>query len=486
MTALGEGAMALQWTAEQVLALSPNAIALKRGKALAHPSRWPVLGVQNQTLWGECQTYQKKPYRTIIDLRGPAFCCSCASGQLPCKHAIGLFLLLTEQPTTKQAPFECGKLPAWGAKWLESRAQAAMHTQDGKNQLADDPAAVAAQTQKRLQRLQKRSHNVEAGITDLEQWLQDIVRAGLAELPARPYQFWDSAAARLVDAQAPGLASRVRALAGIPHSGRGWPERMLKALGQLHLLVQAYRQIEALPLPLQAEVRTQVGFTQTKEALQQLADVPGSQVTSQEDTWQVLGKIVTAEDALKTQRVWLWGLQTQRMALVLSFAHGRRQSLDSSLVPGACVRGKLIFYPGTGVQRALVASRQAAEAQHRAGIGHGRIEAAIAQYASSLMENPWQTRYPLALSSIFLRYDSAQWWVQDVEGDRLPLSRTFTQGWELLSLSGGRSLSVFGEWDGTSLQPLSVWSEKKFLALQTPVRASMLSKSAASNGRRMR
>lgn len=478
--------MALQWTAEQILALSTNAIALKRGKALAHTSQWPVLGSQGQTVWGECQTYQKKPYRTIIDLRGPAFCCSCLSGQLPCKHAIGLFLLLTEQPTTEQSPFDCGKLPAWGAKWLEGRAQAAMQTQDGKNQLADDPAAVAAQTQKRLQRLQKRSHNVEAGITDLEQWLQDIIRAGLAELPARPYQFWDSAAARLVDAQAPGLASRVRALAGIPHSGRGWPECMLKALGQLYLLVQAYRRIETLSPLLQAEVRTQVGFTQTKETLQQLADVPGSQVASQVDTWQVLGKIVTAEDALKTQRVWLWGMQHQRMALVLSFAHGRRQSLDSSLVPGACVRGKLIFYPGTGVQRAFVASRQAAEVQHRTGIGHVRIEDAIAQYASSLTANPWQMRYPLALSSIFFRYESAQWWVQDAAGDRLPLSRTFAQGWELLSLSGGRSLSIFGEWNGTSLQPLSVWSEKKFLALQTPLRSSTLGNSAASNGRRMR
>lgn len=459
--------MALQWTFEQVLSLSPSAIALRRGKALAHSSQWPMLGFQNQVVWGECRTHQKKPYRTIIDLRGPEFCCSCQSRQFPCKHAIGLLLLLTEQ-----SQFGCGKLPKWGAKWLEGRAQAtraAMQKQDDKNQLVSDPVAVTAQIQKRRLWLQKRSLNVEAGLADLEQWLQDIVRAGLAELPAQPYQFWDAAAARLVDAQAPGLASRVRSLAGIPHSGRGWPERMLKALGQLYLLAQAHRQIETLSLTMQAEVRAQVGFTQNKEDLLQLADVPGSQVTSLVDAWQVLGKFVTVEDALRTQRVWLWGMQHKRAALVLSFAHGRRQSLDSSLVPGACCRARLIFYPGTGVQRAFVASRQAAEEQPRTGIGHAHIEDAIAQYAKSLTANPWQARYPMALSQIFFRYASGQWWVQDTAGDRLLLSKAFAQGWELLALSGGRSLSVFGEWDGISLQPLSVWSERKFLALYSPL-----------------
>ncbi|MEL7225911.1 MAG: hypothetical protein AAGL17_13920 [Cyanobacteria bacterium J06576_12] len=42
----------------------------------------------------------------------------------------------------------------------------------------------------------------------------------------------------------------------------------------------------------------------------------------------------------------------------------------------------------------------------------------------------------------------------------------FSQGWEILAMSGGRALAVFGEWNGETLLPLSVWSENKFMALE--------------------
>jgi hypothetical protein len=31
-------------------------------------------------------------------------------------------------------------------------------------------------------------------------------------------------------------------------------------------------------------------------------------------------------------------------------------------------------------------------------------------------------------------------------------------GWQLLAESGGAPLSVFGEWDGEALRPLSAWN----------------------------
>ncbi|MEO0768486.1 MAG: SWIM zinc finger family protein [Cyanobacteria bacterium J06649_4] len=475
--------MASAWPSEQVMALSPTAVAVRRGQTLANAAKWSVLGAHEQAVWGECEGRGKALYRTIVDLSGPAFRCSCSSRQFPCKHAIGLFLLLTEQ-----ALFPAAELPAWVEKWLVQRrhspskgrshrqVQTAMPTNDTKS--SADAAIQTAQAQKRFE---KRAAKVEAGLIDLEQWLQDLLRSGLADLPAQPYRFWDQAATRLVDAQAPGLARRVRALASIPNSGSGWPERMLKALGQLYVLVQSYRQLDilgvseqsavedALRAPsgsaLRAQILTQIGFTQKQEDLFQRSQQPDAEVLALSDTWQVLGKVVTEEDSLKTQRVWLWGMQHRRAALVLSFAHGRRQQLDNSLVPGTSFRGQLVFYPGTGVQRAFVASREGAAEGVRADIGAENVEDAIAHYAQSLTENPWQTHYPLVLSQVVLRYESSQWWLQDAKESALPIAAEFTQGWSLLAMSGGRPLSVFGEWDGDTLQPLSVWSEKKFMAL---------------------
>ncbi|MGD1941949.1 MAG: SWIM zinc finger domain-containing protein, partial [Leptolyngbyaceae cyanobacterium] len=195
------------WTSEQVLSLSPDANSAKRGKSLATVSQWPLLGRSEQAVWGECQGSGKTPYRTQIDLSEPAFRCSCPSRKFPCKHALGLFLLLAEQAEAlPESP-----PPDWVKEWLGQRSQSTQRKQAKAAQGAD-PAAQA-------KRAQQRTVKVEAGLADLEQWLQDIVRQGLATLPNQPYRFWDQAAARLVDAQAPGLARRVRSLASIPHSG---------------------------------------------------------------------------------------------------------------------------------------------------------------------------------------------------------------------------------------------------------------------------
>ena len=40
-------------------------------------------------------------------------------------------------------------------------------------------------------------------------FIADLVRAGFATLPSKPPRFWETPAARLVDAQAPGLARRL-------------------------------------------------------------------------------------------------------------------------------------------------------------------------------------------------------------------------------------------------------------------------------------
>lgn len=441
------------WTSEQVLALSPDAGSTKNGKSLANVAKWVTLGSTAQAIWGECKGSGKKPYRTQIDLSKPAFKCSCPSRKFPCKHALGLFLLFAEQ----SAAFEQTSPPDWVTEWLAKRSQAQERKQ-AKATKAADPEAQA-------KRAEKRADKIVAGLTDLDQWLQDIVRQGLATLPNQPYSFWDQTAARLVDAQAPGLARRVRSLAGIPYSGQDWPDRMLRALGLLHLLVQGYQRLDTLSPTMQAEVRSQIGWTQTQDDLLRRTEQGDPLVERIKDTWQVLGKLVLEEERLKVQRVWLWGQQHQQMALMLSFAHGK-QPLDVSLVPGTSFEGELIFYPGTGLRRAFVVSREAIDASSSSMadvIASGSaIATAIEYYAQALGQNPWLEQYPLLLNSVHL-IQQEQWWLQDADGYVLPISPQFQQLWEMLAMSGGHPLTVFGEWDGALFVPLSLWTTTEFL-----------------------
>ncbi|XGW00583.1 MAG: SWIM zinc finger domain-containing protein [Leptolyngbya sp. BL-A-14] len=439
--------MLAQWTADQVLALAPDAASAKNGRGLATRQKWVSLGQQQSVLWGECQGSGKKPYQTQIDLSEPAFRCSCPSRKFPCKHGLGLFLLLAEQP---EAMVETDP-PAWVAEWLASRLQRSekqAEKQAKRQEQAADPIAQA-------KRAAERQRKVSAGIQELRLWLDDRVRQGLATLPQESYQMWDTIAARMVDAQAPGLARQLRELAGIVHTGANWSDRVLERLGRLYLLIEGFERLETLPATVQADLRTQIGWSLNQEEV-----LTGQ---AQADLWLVVGQRTEEEERLRARRTWLYGIATHTVALLLDFAHGQ-QPFEQSLLPGTCLEAELVFYPSASPLRALIKTRQEAVILPKPPPGIESITDAIAPYSKALARCPWLERFPLLLQSVIPRREETGWLLQDQEGVVLPLSRRMnaTQGWQLLALSGGYPLSVFGEWDGTFFTILSAWVEESY------------------------
>ena len=194
------------------------------------------------------------------------------------------------------------------------------------------------------ERLAARADRVSAGLEELEQWLRDQVRGGIAGLGQGGYAALERVAARMVDAQAPGVASMLRSLPG-EQVGEDWPGQLLEQLGALHLLIQAHRGLDRLPADLAATVRTRVGYPVRK------ADVlagPGLL-----DHWYAVGSVDTVELRLETRRVWLFGATSRRWAVVLSFAP-IGGFLDDSVTAGQQLQARLHFYAGSGQYRALV------------------------------------------------------------------------------------------------------------------------------------
>ena len=87
----------VRWTADQVLALAPDAASRKAGSKLGAAGPWSEAGSSDEgAVWGLCKGSGSKPYQTVVDTRtptGPAYKCSCPSRKFPCKHALGLLLL---------------------------------------------------------------------------------------------------------------------------------------------------------------------------------------------------------------------------------------------------------------------------------------------------------------------------------------------------------------------------------------------------------
>lgn len=439
--------MPAQWTADQVLALAPDAASAKNGRGLATRQKWLALGQQQSLIWGECQGSGKNPYQTQIDLSEPAFRCSCPSRKFPCKHGLGLFLLLAEQPgeMVETDP------PTWVVEWLASQSQRSerqAEKQAKRQEQAADPIAQA-------KRVAERQRKVSAGIQELRLWLDDRVRQGLATLPQESYQMWDAIAARMVDAQAPGLARQLRELTGSVHTGADWSDQVLERLGRLYLLIEGFERLETLPTAVQADLRTQLGWSLKQE------EVLAGQAHT--DLWLVIGQRTEEEERLRVRRTWLYGIATHTFALLLDFAHGQ-QPFEQSLLPGTCLEAELVFYPSGYPLRALIKTRQEAAALPKTPPGIESITEAIATYSKALASCPWLERFPLLLQDVMPRQEEKGWLLQDQQGVVLPLSRQMeaTQEWQLLALSGGYPLSVFGEWDGAFLTVLSVWMEDSY------------------------
>jgi hypothetical protein len=443
----------MPWTSEQVLALAPDAGSAKSGRDLAAPRKWTTLGADDVAAWGSIQGSGKDPYRTSIDLTGPAFKCSCPSRKFPCKHGLGLFLILAQQPAalTEKTP------PAWTAEWLAKRAEKAEQKTAAANtpETPPDPEAAAKAAVAAEKRVASRESKVAAGLEELGVWLDDLVRSGFANLPGKPSSFWANPAARLVDAQAPGLARRVSALDGITTIGARWPTKLLRETSLLHLVREGWSRSSSLAEPTQADLRATIGFTTGQ---QDVLALPGVR-----DRWLVTGQRVEEEDRLRTQRTWLSGTETKRPALCLSFSAAPSQPLDVSLVPGTTIDAELVFYPSAWPLRALVKQRHGPPESSLPKLPHDTIAAARASAAEALAANPWIERVPFAFSAVTPLRRESGWLIRDAAGHALPLAVTEEKAWVLYSLSGGQPLALMGEWDGETLRPLSVWTEGRFL-----------------------
>ncbi|MFJ8646242.1 SWIM zinc finger family protein [Streptomyces sp. NPDC093546] len=436
----------VRWTAEQVLALAPDDASRKAGSKLGTAGPWSDAGAGGAgAVWGLCKGSGSKPYQTIVDTTGPAYKCSCPSRKFPCKHALGLLVLWASD---EHAVPHAETAPEWAEQWLAGRRERAAGREGGDAAGAQTPKSADPEAARR--RAARRSARITAGARELEQRLADLLRGGLASTDQAGYGLWEETAARMVDAQAPGLAGRVRELGAIPGSGPGWPVRLLEECALTHLLDQAWLGIDRLPEPLAATVRTRVGLTAP-------ADGPAVR-----DHWTVLAQYDTTDGKLTTRRIWLHGRDSGRTALLLSFgAAGRAPQL--ALPVGVVIDAEVTPHAGAGQLRAELGPQFSPPVPAGGPPPGGTVTDALAAYGRALREDPWLDAWPVTLTDVIpVPSQDGTWQLAAADGAAaLPVSPAALGRaglWRLVALSGGGPVTVFGECGHRGFTPLAAWS----------------------------
>ncbi|MFS0692504.1 SWIM zinc finger family protein [Streptomyces nitrosporeus] len=434
-------APAVRLTAEQVMALAPDDASRAAARRLASARLWSEVGAADPgVLWGRCEDTVGGSWHTVADSVGPAYLCDCPSRTSPCGHALGLLLLGgSGDAVARDRP-----PPFWAAEWLEARRRGpgggAGSPKAGGRTVADPEAAA--------RRAERRAERVTGGVMELEQRLADLLRGGLAAADRPGYALWEETAARMVDAQAPGLASRVRGLEGVTASGPDWPVRLLEECALLHLLDSAWLRREQLPAPLAATVRTRVGLT---------APAGGTPVR---DDWLVLARYDTPDGKLTARRTWLYGRRSGRTTLLLSFgAAGRPPAYAFSV--GASVDAVLAPHSGGGRLRSDLVERYDPPSRAVPPPPGGSVTEATEAYGRALRDDPWLDSWPAVLREV-IPVPSKDGWqlVGASDGLALPvvpaaLSRPGL--WKLVAVAGGGPVSVFGECGHPGFDPLAIW-----------------------------
>jgi SWIM zinc finger len=424
------------WPRQRVLLLAPDRASIVAATALAGTRTWLDLGTDSTGLWGSCAGGRGQRYQTVVDLGPPpAYTCSCPSRKVPCKHALALLLQWSD------GLVPAGQPPPFAAGWLDERAlrktqpePASTSRQPGE--LAD-PAAAA-------RRAAARAERVAAGLDELDQWLCDQIRGGIAGLERAGYAHFDTIAARMVDAQAPGIAGMLRAIPA-EFASAGWPSRVLEQLGALHLLVQAHRRLDELPADLAATVRARIGYSVSKSEVLALPGIV--------DHWFAVGMVDTAEYRLDTRRVWLYGAASGRWAVIMSFAPPGGP-LDDTVLAGYVLHARLHLYPGSGQFRALVGEQTSATARRTMPPAESFADVR-ARFARLVAADPWAARMPAVINAVPVP-STGPWRLRTPTGECCQVIDLPEEPWPLLARSGGEPIEIFGEWTHRGFRPLSV------------------------------
>jgi hypothetical protein len=433
-----------RWTVARVLGLAPDPGSARAARALARPRQWSALGSNASLVWGRCQGSAREPYQVTVDLNEPAFRCTCPSRKFPCKHGLALLLMWA---ANDGAVADLDAAADFAQAWAHDRADRSARQAARAEGAGPDEEAQA-------KRVAERESLMTAGLEEFERWLFDLVRQGLAGVRRQPPSYWDTAAARLVDAQVPGLAERVRTMGSAVHVRADWAPYLLAQLGRWYLAVRAWRRRAALPAATMGDLRAVLGWSRRRDEV-----LAGERLR---DRWWVTGLSQEEDERLLSQRTWLYGEDTGEVAVLLDFA-AAGGALRVPHVLGSVLDVELALYPGSAPRRALLAD----EPVVTPGAGFPAPTTVLGAFdlaAGWQADNPWLSRIPMTLGAVTIVPGDGAAVLVDVDGTALTLAPD-TDIWPLLALSGGRPVDLFGEWYDGHLHPCSLAADGRLVSI---------------------
>lgn len=450
-------------TRDKVEALAPDKSSLDAAQKLVNPTGWPLLAIDDQKtlVWGECQGSGATPYRVNVSLGDVGYKCSCPSRKFPCKHVLAILLINIGQP----ARFTQSEPPDWVRDWLARRRkptsaaprpsaetgpapEAATLTEAARPTEATPPTDPAKLEAQRKRQREAREAKIADGLDELDQWLKDQLKAGLGDFAQASADRCRTAARRLADAQAPGLASFIDQIPGDLMKLR--PEQradfIIEQLGLAHLMARAYRKQADLPDALRQDIRRAIGWSLKRDEV--LADASAPRSTGR---WVVVGtRSILQADTLRRIETWLMrtdGEGAGRFASLIDFVPASMGNTGSTFYAGEEIDAQVVYYPSAMPLRAVLAEHKPAGTKAAPLKQKRSLTNALDHWDDVLATQPFLHEWPLGVTNVRIVPARDGLAIGDPRGGAI-LPLTEAQEEAVSPLLGLTDLEAIGLWNG--------------------------------------
>ncbi len=301
---------------------------------------------------------------------------------------------------------------------------------------------------------EKRILEMQAGARELELWLLDLLRQGLASLDQVQDEYWEEIASRMVNAKLGSLARRIRTLKQWTNDHLEWHQIVLREICFLFLVAKGMQQLDQQPEALQCEL-LRIGGVQVNTTLLE-------QEKGIEDIWLIIGQEYGQDDKLNYRRLWLYGQKSKEIGLLLDFAWGSTQFFPDYEF-GSLYKGELVYYPAATPLRALLKGPVPHKGLFEGKGGMDSIPQLTFFFAKALEKNPFLERYPCLINKVRINKEDKTFQIVDSKGHTLPLDPQTENKWKLLALGLDQPISIFGHWTGHFFFPSSVFAMNRLI-----------------------
>lgn len=457
---------------EVVQNLAPDQASLNAAKKLLSPAKWPMREQSSSIdmIWGQCKGSGSNPYFTMANSADHGYKCTCPSRKFPCKHVLALMWMYNDDADAFRP---ADQPPQWVSDWMSRRrgskptgkdsgtkgteptAKKNIHATRTQEQTASPEELAkkaAAQAKRAQQNRDKTIASVTAGLQELQLWIEDQLRTGIVTFLQEVTDRCRQIAARLVDAKAAALASRLDELPAriLEIRLEQQPGFVFNELGQIVLLCEAW-----LTNHDAADVWRNVVSAEKREDL-----LARSDVLRHTSLWECVGEqVYTRRDGLVTQATWLLDIAqaTPQFALLLDHFPaqlGKRQSL---FTPGQQLAGEMVYYPSHKPLRAFFNTYEVVNsAEHKDWLVNGI--SVWDHYSDWLQHIPWVEQVPSLLTQgkLYQREPQEYWWVDADKQTFIPLTNHTLPALHL----GSALKSAVILWNGKKGTLLSVQSQR--------------------------